>query len=387
MSRIEDAEAAALKVLLNNTKEGKGGLSRAAGFGYPEPYTRDLMISSLGMLVTSDRNLIESIRRMLESLAKNQSPLGHIPSLADSSYDRGESDTTPLFLIGLAAFRNATGEIGFLDAEAEKALTWLEYQSPADRVITAQQPTSDWRDEQWVPGYGIYVNTLVYAALKLWGKAERAYRLHIEMNRTVITRWVMLSKEQEGLALIDKPYYALWSFKIHSSDRFDLLGNCLAVLTGIANRNKALALVNWVEETCATLRAQKKLVLNLPPNLFPYILKGDADWHERYETYNRPGEYHNGGVWPFICGFYVAALIALEQYDAAQENLEYLTDIVTLSTRQSLTFGFNEWISAKDGIPKGADWQTWSAAMYLYAADCVRNKKTPVFDTIRGAMW
>ena len=113
----------------------------------------------------------------------------------------------------------------------------------------------------------------------------------------------------------------------------------------------------------------------------------DPDWHDRYETYNRPGEYHNGGVWPFVCGFYIAALVALGRFDAAENRLEFLTDLVRLSTRPSLKFGFNEWISATSGTPKGEDWQTWSAAMYLYAADCVRNKRTTVFDNIRGDTW
>jgi len=32
----------------------------------------------------------------------------------------------------------------------------------------------------------------------------------------------------------------------------------------------------------------------------------------------------------------------------------------------------------------GADWQTWSAALYLYAANCVEEKRTPFFDEIRS---
>ncbi len=31
----------------------------------------------------------------------------------------------------------------------------------------------------------------------------------------------------------------------------------------------------------------------------------------------------------------------------------------------------------------GQDWQTWSAALYLYAAKCVEERKTPIFDEIR----
>jgi hypothetical protein len=384
---MEAAEEAAVMVLLSNTEAEGKNLPRAAGFGYPEPYTRDLMIAGLGILANGNQTLIDGIQRTLEILAKNQSPLGHIPSLADDPYDRGETDTTPLFLIGLAAFRTVTGENKFLEEAAERALTWLQYQSPADRVITAQQPTSDWRDEQWVLGYGLYVNTLVYAALKLWGQEERAAQLKVEMNRPVITRGSIDPKEQEGLALEGKPYYALWSYKILFSERFDLLGNSLAILTGIADRSRAESIVHWVEESCLQMREKGILSVNLPPNLFPFILNGEPDWYERYEKYNRPGEYHNGGVWPFVAGFYIAALTALGKTHLAREKLEALTEAVTLSTRPELEFGFNEWIRAQDGEPKGVDWQTWSAAMYLYAVDSVKQDRTTVFDRIRGDAW
>jgi hypothetical protein len=77
----------------------------------------------------------------------------------------GSSDSTPLFLLGIAVFRILTGEEKFLQEAVEKALTWMEYQSPTSRTLVAQQPTSDWRDEQWVLGYGLFVNTLVYSYL------------------------------------------------------------------------------------------------------------------------------------------------------------------------------------------------------------------------------
>jgi hypothetical protein len=51
------------------------------------------------------------------------------------------------------------------------------------------------------------------------------------------------------------------------------------------------------------MRDRGELAVDLPPCLFPYILRHDPDWRPRYEQYNRPGEYHNGGVWPFVCGF------------------------------------------------------------------------------------
>ncbi|MCX5649343.1 MAG: amylo-alpha-1,6-glucosidase, partial [Planctomycetota bacterium] len=100
-THIEDARNAALEVLRHNDHGPCHGLPRTAGWGYPEPYTRDLMISALGMLVSEDDRLVASVRHVLETLAKNQTRLGHIPSLVHDPEDRGASDTTPLFLLGV----------------------------------------------------------------------------------------------------------------------------------------------------------------------------------------------------------------------------------------------------------------------------------------------
>jgi hypothetical protein len=320
----------------------------------------------------------------LETLAKNQTEHGHIPSLVHDKEDRGSSDTTPLFLLGVGIFRKITSEHDFLQDAVRKALTWMEYQSPSDRYLVAQQPTSDWRDEQWVTGYGLFVNTIVYSYLRLLGKHKRADRMHHEMSRFTITAGIIHHHVHEGLVVKHKPYYAFWSYKIHSSERFDLLGNSLAMLSGIASPSRAEEMISWIEEECAGMRKRGELAVDLPPNFFPFIKPEDPDWHVRYSICNNPGEYHNGGIWPFICGFYVAALVAAKRYTLAREKLVALTHIIKISNSQSVDFGFNEWLKAQDGKPMGQDWQTWSAALYLYAVKCVEEKRTPFFDEIRS---
>ena len=188
----------------------------------------------------------------------------------------------------------------------------------------------------------------------------------------------------EGLVVKHKPYYALWSYKIHSSERFDLLGNSLAILSGIASPSRAEEMISWIEKECAGMRERGELAVDLPPNLFPFIKPEDPDWRVRYSIYNNPGEYHNGGIWPFICGFYVAALVAAQKYSLAGEKLVELTRCIKISATRSVEFGFNEWLKAQDGMPLGQDWQSWSAALYLYAVKCVEEKRTPFFDEIRG---
>jgi hypothetical protein len=383
MHQIDEAKKAAIEVLLHNAHGPFRGLPRTAGWGYPEPYTRDLMFSILGIAVSGNTKLLESIRKVLETLAKNQTEHGHIPSLVHDKEDRGSSDTTPLFLMGAGIFRKVSGETDFLSEAVEKALTWMDYQSPSDRNMIAQQPTSDWRDEQWVTGYGLFVNTIVYIYLRLLGKNEKADRMYSEMSRFTISGGTIHKHVHEGMVVKHKPYYAFWSYKIHSSERFDLLGNSFAILSGIASPSRAAEMISWIEEECQSMRKKGELAVDLPPNFFPYIKPEDPDWHPRYAIYNMPGEYHNGGIWPFVCGVYIAALVAAKKFGLARKKLVALTRLIKNSTSEKVSFGFNEWIKAQNGKPMGQDWQTWSAALYLYAAKCVDEKKTPFFDELR----
>jgi uncharacterized protein YvpB len=80
----------------------------------------------------------------------------------------------------------------------------------------------------------------------------------------------------------------------------------------------------------------------------------------------------------------MAALVAAKQYSLAAEKLKTLTRYITVCNNQSDGYGFNEWIKAQNGMPMGQDWQTWSAALYLYAAKCVEESSTPFFDEIRN---
>ena len=381
---IEEAKENALKVLLHNNHGAYRNLPRTAGWAYPEPYTRDLMICSLGILSYKNERLLKTLQRVLETLAKTQSEYGHVPSLVHDPQDRGSSDTTPLFLMAVGIYRKVMNEENFLEDAVKKALTWMEYQSPTNRYLVAQLPTSDWRDEQWILGYGLFVNTIVYTYLKFLGQHERAMQVKEAMERFTVKGDRQNHHIHEGLVLRSKPYYALWSYKVYRSERFDLLGNSLAILSGIARPSRANKLIAWIEAECKAMKQREELAVDLPPNFFPYVREGDPDWIPRYKKYNQPGEYHNGGVWPFICGFYIAALVAAKKYQLAEKKLIALSKIVQPAREADVEYGFNEWIRAQDGTPQGQDWQSWSAAMFLYAAKCVEESKTPFFEDIRN---
>ena len=69
---INQAKEGALRILLHNARGPFQGLPRTAGWGYPEPYTRDLMISALGFLASGNEELVDAVRRTLAALAANQ---------------------------------------------------------------------------------------------------------------------------------------------------------------------------------------------------------------------------------------------------------------------------------------------------------------------------
>jgi hypothetical protein len=262
----------------------------------------------------------------------------------------------------MGMYRQFIGDPTFLAKAGAKAMQWMDYQTIDDRELVGQQPTSDWRDEHWVLGHGLYVNTLVHGYLRILGQEDRAQALRVAANRS----------DGRGFTTAGQPTYALWFYKVLRDKRCDVLGNSLAVLTGLADPERAGELLVWIETHCAELRSSGQLALDLPPCFFPFVQPTDPDWHPRYELYNLPGRYHNGGVWPFVCGFYIAALVAAGEQRLAEAKLHALTALVQTSRKLPPgTFGFNEWFRAQDGSAAGEDWQTWSASMYLYAAASV----------------
>ena len=101
--------------------------------------------------------------------------------------------------------------------------------------------------------------------------------------------------------------------------------------------------------------------------LTPPIYDDDPfrDFYFRWSVYprlSRPGNYHNGGIWPFVGGFYVMALKKAKR--DFQNALESLAGSNRIGKHGE--YEFNEWIS-DSGEPEGSAFQSWSAGMYVLA--------------------
>lgn len=96
----------------------------------------------------------------------------------------------------------------------------------------------------------------------------------------------------------------------------------------------------------------------------------------RNNNLNIPEQYHNGGIWPFVGGFYVAALVKAGRMEEARRQLEKLAKVNRLGLEEE--WEFNEWCHGRTGRPMGYPHQAWSAGMYLYPYHCVQLARVPL---------
>jgi glycogen debranching enzyme len=77
---------------------------------------------------------------------------------------------------------------------------------------------------------------------------------------------------------------------------------------------------------------------------------------------NHPHQYHNGGIWPFVGGFWVLALAMLGRTADARAELAQLARVNALDD-----WRFTEWFHGRTLEPKGMAGQSWNAATFLLA--------------------
>jgi glycogen debranching enzyme len=265
--------------------------------------------------------------------------------------------------------------------------------------LLSMQESSDWQDLFCTRGKGLYLNCLYVLALRcaaeLFAGAEgerlrnRAALVSDRINAHFwyagdgnITRHMSLTFSTEGLPQQDSLGRARWvpQKRYLTGERyylpylgfrsvgewFDSFGNLLAILAGVAGRQQT--------DTILDLISRYKLDTWPLRSLTPAVLPGDADWRDYYGVLNAPHCYHNGGVWPFLGGFYVGALVKAGRSNTAALVLNRLAELDQAG-------GFNEWHHGETGAPMGVRDQAWSAGMYLFAYRSIERGRVELAET------
>lgn len=398
----------------------RGFRASALPTGYPQIWARDSMVIFLGAAATGDPALIAAGRASLETLAAYQSRRGMIPLNVNpdtgyvSTENAGAADSNLWYVLGHYLHFQLTRDADFLQRHwpsIERAMVWLEYQDMNECGLIEVPEAGNWMDLLAVRYNVLYDNVLYYAATLAyqelaqqladrchchWPEVDAAgiherinllmwvdrcwvaehFAEHLEKLKAIRLEWFMLYHNVGTIS--SRPFYLPWVAFREYGDWCDSLGNLLAILTGIADRHRTHHILRYMHQVGMAEPYPTKAI-------HPPIYPGESNWREYYRsrTLNLPHQYHNGGIWPMIGGFHVAALVRYGWRREAERLLASLAD----ANRQGMEheWEFNEWMHGESGHPMGYAQQGWSAAMFLYAEHAVRTGRLPLFDELLAA--
>lgn len=364
--------------------------------GYRQVWARDSMITLLGAALGRRAELLSAFRVSLDTLAAYQDAFGQVPYLVDIDTHRpafGSSDSNAWFVIGAAHYVALSGNdawIGDHEAALRKALDWCEGMDLRKSGLMESGERADWADLLANHGNVLFPNVLYARALAAGAEmlstkrpeVADALRARRDLVVDAIRRmfWVRGPGEVEdqsheqaralmGITRRRWPYFLPWVDGFAFGDRFDTPANLLAALTGVATAEQGETILNYIEQVGVNRPYPVRV-------LHPPILIGEQEWRDYYKVYNLnlPHQYHNGGIWPWVGGLYVAALVRAGRPAQAYDELIRLAKALRLGKEE---WECNEWLHGVTGKPMGIKYQAWSAGMFLYARHAVETGEAP----------
>ena len=347
--------------------------AQADARGYTAIFGRDEAVCAIGMALSGAAALERAAARGLATLAAHQAPNGQIPKFVDVR--RAEADFWYLGCID--ATLRWLAPVALLDrlqpagrlrrrfaAQVRKAIAWLACQEHQRFFLLQQNEASDWADIMPRSGFVLYSNALWYLVKRLYRlpRAEETRRSANELfhpfsaTLAEYRRARLLAHYARSRARHRELYLSFVNFAFFG-DEGDAFGNVLAVLCGLANDAAAHR----------TLQALERAAVNDPypvRTVCTPIAEEDFLWRPYMSRHrqNLAWQYHNGGIWPFVGGFWVAALAESGQRTKAARELVKVAHANALGD-----WAFNEWLHGRTFEPRGMRGQSWNAAALLIA--------------------
>ncbi|MCF7812495.1 glycoside hydrolase 100 family protein [Candidatus Gracilibacteria bacterium] len=373
---------------------------------YYRIWGRDGVIIGLATLLTGDKKFQETFRKTLFTLSEHQGEHGEIPSNVDPQGNHvsyggtaGRVDATLWFVIGCGQYFKRTEDISFLKAlwpHIEKCIFLLGAWEFNQKGFLYVPPTGDWSDEYIQQGYVLYDQVLYYQALREYRDIARVMGKKIPRQQSqkidhlkeqiranfwicetpkddpAIYHPVLFEKGQQYCN--QKPHWLPFFTPFGYGFRFDVLANVLVSLFDIADEKQRTDV-----DDCIKSRFDRK-TNNLLPAFDPIIQPVDDEWKHlqisfSYTFKNKPYEYHNGGLWPMVTGFYVADLARRGKKEEAEAYARGIDQANKKSTEKGKEWGFAEFLHGKNYTPMGTSHQGWSAGAAVWAHHALDNPK------------
>lgn len=343
----------------------KRGLYASGGKdGYKGVWSRDSMISLIGASVEKQKFIQEQFKKSLITLGKHQSKKGQVPNAVlkferkNPQVDYLSIDSSLWFIIGHYIYMRVYKDKSLFkryENKIDNAVKWLSYQDMGEDLMLEQLPTTDWQDA-FPHKYGRAINTqvLYYKVLKL--RKDKNYK---KLKKRV--------NFDEKSKLWGGEFYYAYRWKNHRDYKeigewFDSLANLLAIIFDFSTKKQSLKILSYIKE--------KKINKPYPVKaIFPPIKKSSKYWQDYFKDCDagKPYSYLNAGIWPYIGGFYVLALIKLKKFKEAEKELKQLAKV-------NLEGNFPEWIHPQKKKPFGK-LQAWNAGVYMLAYQSLKKKK------------
>ena len=372
---IDECQHASLALLRANlTPHGILAATRSGATEarrYTRIFGRDAGVCVLAMCRSGDAALERGAVASVEALAAQQAANGQIPKYVDPEgrdadfWYLGCIDATLWWLIAVDHLRRA-GRVApdHWSDGVRRAIGWLLAQEHQNLRLLQQNEASDWADIMPRSGYVLYTNALWYDVKRRYALADaEATRHHFnhlfdpyqrdlpEYHRArLLQHYARRGRRDPGL------YLSFVNLAVAGNEG-DVFGNVLAILCGLASESMGHRIV----KTILAARASRPYPIRV-------VLHPLSRQHELWRPYmarhrqNHMHQYHNGGIWPFVGGFWVLALARLGLHEMARQELASLAQ-----ANAADGWRFTEWFHGRTLAPLGMAGQSWNAAAFLLA--------------------
>jgi hypothetical protein len=275
----------------------------------------------------------------------------------------------------LAFFKKENEIIEKYKSNIEKAIHLLDCWEFNNNHLIYVPISGNWADEYITDGYVLYDQLL-----RIW--ALKSYNYFLESNELTHKIKAITDKVEHNFlpnATSEKVHSKAYQeadiknfmpcsfspsgYKMY----FDAFAHSLAVLLNIGEDTFQLKTMDYA------LKLKNSLPLKIIPAFWPPIKPSDWEWNIlksncKYEFRNQPFEFHNGGSWPMVNGFFG---LALHKLGLTQESNAILNGLNRANTQAD--FGFYENFNSENGEPNGVRFCAWSAAATILVEKAIEN--------------
>jgi glycogen debranching enzyme len=288
----------------------------------------------------------------------------------------GYVDSTLWYIVGVTEVAKVEEDRWFWEEMKEsvkKALRYLQCLELNGRGLLYVPAGGDWADEYVFEGYILFDQCLY-----LWAQenylllchdpwiekfAKRLRRLikvnYYPTHADVDSGYVYHPALFADIAQADRPVIPIACFSpTRTWKTIDLFAISLLM---------KLDILDDEEKNACEMEIRKRIGYSTEDNLYPAfsptITEQDADWLDLRRNYsfrfkNKPGEYHNGGLWPLVHGWYLS-----QKDSCGNDELQRFADTI-----HDDDYNFSEHYHAETDHSSKVKGLGYSAAGFIFAS-------------------